>query len=224
MTMALTRKQKDILDFIIDYENLHGLSPTQREIKEHFGLKSFGSVQKYLQYLGEGGHLKKEWNERRGLKVISPKLKSRLKMSKEALNKNQLAQNQQEAIEIPYLGQAAAGNPIEAHDDSLSTISVPISLVKSQGNFFAISVKGDSMINAGILDRDTAIFQSVQTADDGKIIVASIDGEATIKYLKKVKGKIHLLPANSHYQPIVIDEYSGDFKILGILIGLLRTY
>lgn len=203
--MALTKKQKEFYDFIVAYNQEHGHSPTQKEIKDHFGLKSFGSVQKYLQYLSKEGLLESQWNQRRSLEIKDTETES-------------------DSDHIPLLGLVAAGNPIEAIENPTNTIAVPRTFLKGGYRYFALTVKGDSMIEAGILEGDVVVCRSTKEARNGQIVVAVINGEATLKTISYLKKSIELLPSNKKYSPIVVDETTGDFKIVGNLVGLLRSY
>jgi repressor LexA len=203
--MAITKKQKEFYDYIVAYNQEHGHSPTQKEIKDHFGLKSFGSVQKYLQYLSKEGLLETQWNQRRSLEIKSQDVES-------------------DSDQIPLLGLVAAGNPIEAIENPTNTISVPRYLLKGGFRYFALTVKGDSMIEAGILEGDVIVCRSTKEARNGQIVVAVVNGEATVKTFSQQKKAIELLPANKNYSPILVDESIEDFKIVGNLVGLLRSY
>jgi len=200
----ITKKQKAVLDYINHYQTENGISPTQKEIKEYFNLKSFGSVQRYLKYLKDAGLLTNEWNSRRGLKTRTD---------------DQLLSM---FPKIPVVGDIAAGNPIEAIEKCDEFINVPSSLVKSSGIHFGLNVNGDSMIEAGINDGDLAIIRSQATANNGEIIAAIIDGDATLKTLERKDNQIHLIPANSKYKPINVT--GTNFTIAGILTGILRSY
>lgn len=203
--MAITKKQKEFYDYIVAYNQEHGHSPTQKEIKDHFGLKSFGSVQKYLQYLSKEGLLETQWNQRRSLEIKTNDVES-------------------DSDQIPLLGLVAAGNPIEAIENPTNTISVPRYLLKGGFRYFALTVKGDSMIEAGILEGDVIVCRSTKEARNGQIVVAVVNGEATVKTFSQQKKSIELLPANKNYSPIIVDESIEDFKIVGNLVGLLRSY
>ena len=205
--MAITKKQKEIYDYIVAYNKEYGHSPTQKEIKEHFGLKSFGSVQKYLQYLNKEGLLESQWNQRRSLEI-----------------KSASSEVDSDSDQIPLLGLVAAGNPIEAIENPTNLISVPKYLLKGGFRYFALTVKGDSMIEAGILENDVLVCRSTKEARNGQIVVAVVNGEATVKTFSQQKKSIELLPANKNYSPIVIDESIEDFKVVGNLVGLLRSY
>lgn len=204
--MAITKKQKEFYDYIVAYNKEHGHSPTQKEIKDHFGLKSFGSVQKYLQYLNKEGLLESQWNQRRSLEIKSE------------------TPTESDSDQIPLLGLVAAGNPIEAIENPTNMISVPKYLLKGGFRYFALTVKGDSMIDAGILENDVLVCRSTKEARNGQIVVAVVNGEATVKTFSQQKKSIELLPSNKNYSPIVIDESIEDFKVVGNLVGLLRSY
>jgi len=207
--MGLTKKQKEFYDFIKNYIEEYGHSPTQKEMKDHFGLKSFGSVQKYLQYLEREGLLKNQWNQRRSIEV-----------------EDQENEDENHST-IPLLGMVAAGNPILAIENPTNTIAVPKHFLKGSHRYFALNVKGDSMSEAGILDGDIVICKSTDDARNGQIVVAVVNGEATLKTLMHSKKAIELHPHNSNYRPIVIDHDQREdfqFKIVGTLVGLLRSY
>lgn len=198
--MALTKKQKDVLDFITDFVREKGFAPTQKEIQEFFGFKSLGSVQDYIKYLTQGGYLNNDSNSVRGLTPSH--------MSTQATE------------EIPLLGSIAAGVPIEAIEHS-NTIAVPTSMLR-KGTHYALTVKGESMIEAGILSGDTAVIRHQTNAENGQIVVAVIDNETTLKrYFKKSK-QIELHPENSSMKPIIIKD--RECEIRGVMVGLIRVY
>ena len=199
----LTKKQKEVYDFIKNYFLHEGLSPTQKEIKEHFGLKSFGSVQKYLKYLQEYGLIENEWNARRGIQLINS----------ESLNDGSKT--------LPLLGSIAAGNPIEAIENS-ERIEVPDHLYNPTKTNFCLTISGDSMIDKGILNNDIVIIEHQKYANEGQIIAAIIDGEATLKIYQKKQNSIRLLPANKNFKPITVTNQ--NFSIAGVLVGLFRSY
>ena len=197
--MALTKKQKDVLDFITGYVRENGYSPTQKEIQEHFGFKSLGSVQDYIKYLTTGGYLNNDAHSVRGLMPSTV---------------------QQNSEEIPLLGSIAAGTPIEAIENT-DTISVPTTML-GRGKHYALKVKGESMIEEGILSGDIAIIKHQTQADNGQIVVAVVDNETTLKrYFKKAK-QIELHPANKTMKPIIVKD--KECEIRGLLVGLIRTY
>ena len=197
--MSLTKKQKQVYDFIVNYISENDYAPTQAEIKDYFGFKSLGSVQDYIKYLTSAGYLVNDSNAVRGL---------------------QPANTQETTIEIPLMGRVAAGAPIEAMEYNES-ISVPRSLVKN-GQFFALIVEGQSMIDDGIFDGDTIIVKKQNQASNGQTVVAAIDNEATVKKYYQKKHPIELHSANHNMKPFIIQEES--FEIKGVLVGLIRHY
>ncbi len=214
--MGLTKKQMDVYQFISSYLEKHGRAPTQKEIKDHFGLKSFGSVQRYIQYLANAGLLETDWNARCGIKVQNtPPPKS--------VESSHTSNTDDDGV-IPLLGGIAAGNPIVAIENPDQTIQVPKSLLKGRHRFYALRVKGDSMIEDGILNHDVAIIRYQEEAQNGQTVVAILDGEATLKHYHKHGAKIELRPANERYTPIVVEaNHNSHFKIAGILVGIFRS-
>ena len=206
--MTITKKQKEVLDFITAYWDEHEVAPTQKEIKEAFALKSFGSVQRYLKYLKDAGHIDSDWNARRGLKPKDTQTSN--------LNDN--------TIDIPLLGDVAAGIPIEAIENPDNTIGVPSHMIRDNKKYYALNVKGDSMIEDGILDGDVIVCRHQQNANRGQTVIAIVDGEATVKRYSPNKNMIELIPANSSMKSIMVDPRESEFSIAGILIGLMRTY
>lgn len=205
--MRLTPKQNDVYQFIFNYSQSKGRPPTQIEIQEEFEFKSLGSVQRYLKYLKEAGYIKNNWNQRRG---ITP-----LKKSNNCETTS--------SIEIPLFGDIAAGDPILALENPEETLSIPPSMIQRRGKFFALRVQGDSMIEDGIFDQDFIIAKYQQTANTGDKIVAVVDGEATLKVFFPQQDHIQLRPANTNYKNIIVSP-DQDFKIAGILHGLIRSY
>ncbi len=203
----LTEKQEQVFRFIVDYFQENQAAPTQREIKEYFGFKSYGSVQRYIKYLREANLIEGDWNAKRGM---SPIIES-------------------EVEQIPFLGMTSAGIPIEAVESrSFEKIFVPKTMLKSvqNQNYFALQVKGDSMIGKGILDGDVLICKSHHTPRQGEIVIAQLDGETTVKsFFRHSASEIELRPANSDYAPIFVNPVTiKNFTVLGVLSGLLRHY
>ena len=197
--MNLTRRQKEILDFIRNYRNSHGISPTQREIRENFGLSSFGTVQKHLKRLEEKGALSREWNRSRGISPAVERASSR---------------------EVALLGYVAAGRPIEPFPDE-ERIEVPASLL-GKGEHFVLRVRGDSMIEDGIRDGDYVVVARRETAQNGQTVVALVRGEATLKRYYAEGSRIRLQPANASMKPMTVDI--RDVTVQGVVTGLIRSY
>ena len=203
--MSLTKKQKQVYDYIVGYIDRYGLSPTQLEIKENFGFKSLGSVQDYVKYLKNLGYLQNDPNAVRGLVPTEyDDVPLRIDLS-----------------QIPLYGQVAAGKPIEALDGH-ETIDVPNAMLAVGQVHFALTVNGQSMIEDGILSGDIIVVKKQNYANNGETVVATINNEATVKRYYKKHAAIELHPANSSMSPIIVKN--GDFQIKGILVGLLRKY
>jgi repressor LexA len=197
--MALTKKQKEVLDYITEYVRENDYSPTQKEIQEHFGFKSLGSVQDYIKYLINGGHLVNDSHSVRGLMPSSV---------------------QQNTEDIPLLGSIAAGVPIEAIENS-DRISVPMHML-GKGQYYALKVKGESMIDDGILSGDVAIIKHQNQAENGQIVVAVVENETTLKHYFKKSKHLELHPANKSMKPILVKD--KECEIRGVMVGLIRTY
>jgi repressor LexA len=197
--MNLTKRQKEILDFIRSYRAEHGISPTQREIRETFHLSSFGTVQKHLKRLEEKGALSREWNRSRG---IAPK------------------DEVSSARGVPLLGSVAAGRPIEPFPQEES-IEVPASLL-GKGEHFVLRVRGESMIDDGILDGDFVVVARREKAESGQTVIALVRGEATLKRYYMEGHRIRLQPANAAMKPLTFD--ARDVTIQGVVTGLIRDY
>ncbi|HEY3124410.1 MAG TPA: transcriptional repressor LexA [Thermoanaerobaculia bacterium] len=197
--MNLTKRQKEILDFIRNYREANEISPTQREIRERFQLSSFGTVQKHLKRLEEKGALSREWNRSRGISPAEPKAGSR---------------------EIALLGAVAAGRPIEPFPDE-ETIEVPSSLL-GRGEHFVLRVRGDSMVDDGIRDGDYVVVCKRSNAQNGQTVVALIRGEATLKRYYVEGSRVRLQPANAAMKPLMID--ARDVTVQGVVTGLIRNY
>lgn len=190
-------KKTEILNFITKKCSEDGIPPSIREICSAVGLKSPSSVHRYIELLTEDGQLNKTDNKKR---CATPK-------------------NLESTVSIPVLGRVTAGMPILATENLEGYISVPTSRVKS-GHFFALNVKGDSMKNAGIMDGDIIIIRKTPVAENGDIIVALIEDEATVKRFYKEGGRFVLRPENSAYKPIITDE----LIVLGKVSTVIRYY
>lgn len=198
-TPSLTPKQQSVLSFIQEYSAAHGYAPTQQEIAERFGFRSLGTVQNYLVRLEQHGLLRRSWNGKRSLEVVQPEPPA--------------------SLELPLLGYVAAGRPIEAvvTDDVLE---VPPSML-GRGENFVLRVKGDSMVEDGILDGDYVVVVRQETAHNGQTVVALVDGEATVKRFHRFAERIELHPANSAMEPIPVTP-EQQFHIEGVVVGVIR--
>ena len=211
--MALTKKQKEVYEYIKTYFQENGYSPTQKEIKDHFELKSFGSVNRYMKYLLDANLIEQDWNARRGIKI--------LEFEKE--EESNVIEASSSFETLPLLGDVAAGNPIEAIESTSDFITIPKSMISGAKRHYALSVKGDSMIEDGIHDGDTLICRHEVTAKQGQTVIALLDNEATVKRFYKKKNQYELHPANERLVPIIV-EPDQHFQIAGVVVGLIRNY
>jgi repressor LexA len=198
---TLTKRQKQLIDYLNNYISEHGYAPTLAEVGEYFGLSSLATVHKHLHNLEQKGFIKRQHNHSRALEVSAADKGSRGRLK--------------------LLGQVAAGAPIEAVEGN-ETISVPDDFIR-RDNTFCLRVKGDSMIEDGIRDGDYIIVEGRDSADNGETVVALIGNEATVKkFFREPDGQVRLQPANATMQPIMVTE--GDLAIRGVVVGLMRHY
>ena len=223
----LTRKQLSLLLFIEEKTSKNGISPSFEEMKEALNLKSKSGIHRLIMALEERGFIRRLPHRARALEVIksankihgnnSPKIQ---KIAK--LNVNYNSAETESVCQIPHLGRIAAGAPIEAISDMSNQINIPPSMI-GQGQHFALEVKGESMIEAGINDGDIVLIKEQNQANNGDIVVALIDDqEATLKRLYKNGSFIELEAANQNFQKQTYD--SSKVTIQGKLVALLRTY
>jgi repressor LexA len=207
---SLSAVQARILEFIIRYRDKHGYTPTMREIAEDAGLKAVSSVKYQLDQLDEAGYISTKDGLARGIQIL---------MEPEGLERveSENAVSFGDAAHIPLVGRIAAGAPILAEQNIDEVMPVPRSLV-GKGDLFMLEIKGDSMIDAAICDGDFIVVRTQKTAENGDIVAAMLDGEATCKVFRQRDGHTWLLPRNSAYEPIPAD----DCEILGKVVTVLR--
>ncbi len=204
MPITLYRRQKQILSFLKQYIDKYGYSPTLGEIAEAIGVSSLATIHEHLQTLALKGVIKKFEGAVRGIEILDQKISSNL-----------------EGIELPILGFIAAGQPIMTYTDPNATIKISPSMVSGKKRSYVLQVKGDSMIEDGILDGDHVIIEEQHAANDGDIVVALLEnGLATLKRYFTEDDRIRLEPANSNMQPI----YATDVKIQGKCVGVIRRF
>ena len=206
-----TRKEKAILKFIEEQVIENGYPPSVREIGKAIGLSSTATVHAYLAKLEKQGFIKKEDKKGRTLKVIKGTDGEPLKRE----NKNFYAQR--EMVDVPVIGRITAGQPILAVENVTDTFPIPIDFVGNSESFM-LTVRGESMIEAGILDGDYILVKKQNNANNGEIVVALIEDEATVKTFYKENGHIRLQPENHTMDPIIVP----DCKILGKVAGVFR--
>lgn len=204
MAVTLYPKQKRILDFIKQYIDKYGYSPTLKEIAEAVGVTSLATVHEHLETLEKKGAIKKFSGAIRGIEVLERKMSSFM-----------------QGIELPILGFIAAGAPLQPYTDPSASITISPTMVSGNRRSFVLQVKGDSMIEDGILDGDHVIIEEQTEATDGDIVVALLEnGLATLKRFFKESDRVRLEPANSTMNPI----YATDVRIQGRCVGVIRRY
>ena len=202
--MPLTKRQRQILDYLTSYGSEHGYAPSFDEIAEHFNYNSLATVHEHLSNLERKGYIKRSYNESRAIEILPSDVMT-------------------SAVELPLLGAVAAGIPIEVATGD-QTVAVPQDFVKRSGNHYVLRVRGDSMIDDQIRDGDMVVVNDRQAADDGDMVIAMLDGaSATVKrYYRERDGRIRLQPSNDQMQPIYVQE--GQMRVQGIVVGVLRKY
>ncbi len=198
---GLTKRQKEVLDFICGYIETHRYPPTIREIAEQFGISVKGSYD-HVKALEKKSFIRCNMNRSRAIKVLAP-----TQASKEGIR------------QVPLLGTVAAGRPLFAEENFEGHVELPVSYVE-QAKHFALRVRGDSMKNVGILEGDIAVVRHQNTADNGEIVVAMVDEAVTLKKFFLEKNRVQLRAENPAYPPI----YTQNVRILGKLTYLIRSY
>ncbi|MGZ5440828.1 MAG: transcriptional repressor LexA [Thermoanaerobaculia bacterium] len=206
----VTERQRDILNFIREFQKDRGIAPTHREICDHFGFSSYGTVYKHLSLLEKKGLIRRDWNQKRGVEVVEEKEEKRETRRDERSS----------ARELPLFGYIAAGRPLDV-DVSDEMITVPEHLT-TRGENYVLKVRGDSMVDDGILDGDLVIIARRERADNGEMVVANVNGEVTLKRLYREGEKVRLQPANSMMSPIY--AAARDVAVQGVVVGLMRRF
>lgn len=201
----VTERQRDILNFIREFQSERGVTPTHREICDHFGFSSYGTVYKHLSLLEKKGLIRRDWNQKRGVELVE-----------------QPKQREPAAgvRELPLFGYIAAGRPLDV-DVSDETISVPEHLT-TRGENYVLKVRGDSMIDDGIFDGDLVIISRREQAYNGEMVVANVSGEVTLKRIYREGERVRLQPANATMSPIYAP--ARDVAVQGVVVGLMRRF
>lgn len=209
----LTERQRDILNFIRDFQKERGVAPTHREICDHFGFSSYGTVYKHLSLLEKKGLIRRDWNQKRGVELVEGN-------EREETKSTARRDDRPAARELPLFGYIAAGRPLDV-DVSDETIAVPEHLT-SRGENYVLKVRGDSMVEDGILDGDLVIIARRDDAYNGDMVVANVSGEVTLKRLYREGERVRLQPANSMMSPIY--AAARDVAVQGVVVGLMRRF
>lgn len=203
MQQPLTKRQREILDYLNEFIQQHGYAPSLEEIGQRFGLSSLATVHKHMTNLEAKGFIKRSWNRSRSVELLSGPSGGR-------------------ALELPLMGYVAAGQPIEAIAGA-ETIAVPEALVGRSRDTYVLRVKGNSMIDEQIRDGDWVVVEDRKTANNGEMVVALLrDQDVTLKTFYRDNGRIRLQPANSAMAPIFADP--ADVQIQGVVVGVMRRY
>jgi repressor LexA len=206
MAEPLTKRQKEVLDYVTQFIELYGYAPSYREIAAHFKYGSVATVAEHIESLVSKGMLQKGDNEARSIQLVKAE---ELDMSS--------------SVGLPIMGLVAAGQPIETLGGHAETLEVPPFMV-GRRNSYVLQVKGQSMIDEGINDGDYVVVQEKEVPSNGEMVIALINGgEATLKRYYKEKGHIRLQPSNSTMEPIIIEQ-GTPIEIQGTVIGLIRKY
>jgi repressor LexA len=206
----VTERQRDILNFIREFQRERGIAPTHREICDHFGFSSYGTVYKHLSLLEKKGLIRRDWNQKRGVELVEEPAPKTAAGSSGPTN----------VRELPLFGYIAAGRPLDV-EVSDETIAVPEHLT-SRGENYVLKVRGDSMIEDGILDGDLVIIARRERADNGEMVVANVSGEVTLKRIYREGERVRLQPANSMMNPIY--AAARDVAVQGVVVGLMRRF
>jgi repressor LexA len=200
--LPLTKRQREILDYLNEFIQDHGYAPSLEEIGRRFGLSSLATVHKHLTNLQEKGFIKRSWNRSRSVELVPTRTGGR-------------------ALELPLLGYVAAGAPIEAIA-GVETIAVPESLA-GRRDTYVLRVKGDSMIDEQIRDGDFVIVEDRKMAENGEMVIALVGGsDVTLKKFYRENGRVRLQPANPALQPLILD--AGQVQVQGVVVGVMRKY
>ena len=198
----LTKRQREILDFLNDFIEQKGYAPSLEEIGRRFGLSSLATVHKHLTNLQEKGFIRRVWNRSRSVELVPTQTGAR-------------------AVDLPLLGNVAAGAPIEAVVSN-ETVAVPEDLVGKRETY-ALRVQGDSMIDEQIRDGDVVIVEDRRTAENGEMVIALLRGsDVTLKKFYRDNGLVRLQPANEKIQPLIVD--ASQVRIQGVVVGVVRRY
>jgi len=198
----LTKRQREILDYLNDFIQQHGYAPSLEEIGKRFGLSSLATVHKHLTNLQDKGFIRRAWNRSRSVEIVPDRTGGK-------------------AIELPLLGLVAAGSPIEAISTP-ETIAVPEDLVGKRDTY-VLRVRGDSMIDEQIRDGDYVIVEDRKKAENGEMVIALVKGsDVTLKKFYRENGHVRLQPANPAMRPLVVQ--ADDVQVQGVVVGVMRKY
>ncbi len=202
--MPLTKRQREILDYLNGYAEANGFAPSFEEIAHQFNYSSLATVHEHLTNLERKGYIKRSYNESRAIEILPSEAYPR-------------------AVDLPLMGAVAAGQPLEAVATGES-VSVPEEFVRRPGGHYVLKVRGESMVDAQISDGDLLVVHDRKQADNGDMVIAMLNGSAATvkKYYRERDGRIRLQPANDTMQPIYVNE--NEVSVRGVVVGVLRRY
>lgn len=207
MPIILYKRQRQILDFINQFIQRNGFSPTLAEIAQALGVRSLATVHEHLESMQKKGLLKRTGGSKRAIEIANTEMAGRA--------------TSPAPVDLPVLGFIAAGMPLEPHTDPNATFAVPPTMISTKKRAFVLQVKGDSMVEAGILDRDYVVVEQTPEAKNGDVVVALLDnGFATLKRYFKEATRVRLEPANSAMSPLFVT----NVRIQGKVVGVIRRY
>ncbi|MBD3677006.1 MAG: transcriptional repressor LexA [Rhodobacteraceae bacterium] len=230
----LTKKQLELLDFIHKRMQRDGVPPSFDEMKDALDLRSKSGIHRLITALEERGFIRRLAHRARAIEIV--KLPESMEQRPHGFTPRVIegdrtprpaaalqVERENHAVELPVMGRIAAGVPIEAISEVSHNVAVPASMLRVGGHHYALEVKGDSMIDAGINDGDIVVIRETSTADNGDIVVALVDGhEATLKRFRRAAGAVALEAANPAYETRIFRD--DQVKVQGRLVGLMRTY
>ena len=214
----LSPRQKDVLDFLRQHLENHGYPPTLREIARKINIIGTAGVVRYLEALEKKGWIKRQPGGSRSITLTSNALQNRYPQQAEHI----IHSEEQFSVSLPIVGVVRAGSPEIPLENIEGYLSLDRTIAANGGTFF-LRINGDSMKNAGMLQGDLVLIRSQSTADNGDVVVALVDGEATVKRFFRDKNGIRLQPENETLQPILIGPDTTDFAIIGKVVSLFRT-
>ncbi len=213
MTAVLYRRERDLLQYIIQFQESNGYSPTLREMAKAMNRRSPATIHNLIRSLVDKGYIQKVEGNNRTLKI--------LKREKLGIVLGNTPRAVGPTISLPLMGFIAAGSPLEPHTDPEATLEIASTMLSGKKTSYALQVKGNSMIEDGILDGDYVVIEKSEVAEEGDIVVALVDDNlATLKRFIRRDGRVVLMPANRDMQPI----YPNELKIQGKVIGLIRRF
>lgn len=213
MTAVLYRRERALLEFIIQFQEANGYSPTLREMAKAMDRRSPATIHNLIRSLVDKGYVQKVEGNNRTLKVLNK--------DKLGVILGNVARAVGPTISLPLMGYIAAGSPLEPHSDPEATLEIASTMIHGKKTSYALQVKGNSMIEDGILDGDYVVIEKSDIADNGDIVVALVDDNlATLKKFFKRDGRIVLMPSNRDMEPI----YPTEIKIQGKVVGLIRRF